>query len=130
MKTLTPEVQAEIMKQYEDLDLSWYQSTRGPQISTTLIGFSGMIVTMLKLAFNINIGSDVLNMIITAAMIVVFGIWTLVGYYKSRSHLMGQVAIARSVNQALGSELKKTGVSPSPAMNAELERIANLEPPV
>lgn len=93
------------MKQYKDLDLSWYQSTRGPQIAATLIGFTGLIGTMIKVLFNITIGTDLLNLFITALMIVVFGVWTLWGYYKSRKHLMGQLAVTRRHAESLEKEL-------------------------
>lgn len=129
-KPFSEEEIAEIMKQYKDLDLSWYQSTRGPQIAATLIGFTGLVGTMIKVLFNIQIGTDLLNLIITAALILVFGVWTLWGYYKGRKHLLGQIALGRMREEQLGRAIGYAGHPQQAPTAQEFERMSRQEPGV
>ncbi len=126
----TKEEAAEILKQYKDLDLSWYQSTRGPQLSATIIGFTGLFATILKIAFKIEIGPDLLNLIITAGLLVGFGIWTLYGHFAGRKQLLGQIAAERYHAEKLGASLghiaQVSQTKPHEALD-ELERLSKKE---
>ena len=86
-----------LLTQYKDLDLSWYQSTRGPQMGATIKWFlGGMVFTLIRLVFGIELSSEWMNLLVDAGSIAVVGIGMLWGYYKGRRQLLGQIAALRT----------------------------------
>lgn len=75
---------------------AWYQSTAGPQISSTLKGVVGLLLPVVMQLTGVNIGGDVVGPIIDALLILGFGAYALYGYYKARKALGARINTLRN----------------------------------
>lgn len=69
----------------------WYESTQGPQISMTLRALAAMLIPVAKDLFGIEIGSETVNHLIDATLVLGFAIWALVGHLRAKKALVAQI---------------------------------------
>ena len=81
---------------------AWYESTQGPQISATVKALSLLVVPVLKDLFGIEIGGEVVDNIVDAALIVIFAGMALYGHIRAKKALGAQISRLKNENERLG----------------------------
>lgn len=82
---------------------AWYESTQGPQISATVKALSLLVVPVLKDLFGFEIGSELVDNIVDAALILIFAGMALMGHIRAKKALGAQISRLKSENEKLGA---------------------------
>ena len=82
---------------------AWYESTQGPQISATVKALSLLLVPVLKDLFGVEIGSETVDHVVDAALILIFAGVALYGHVRAKKALGAQISRLKSENERLGA---------------------------
>lgn len=80
----------------------WYESTQGPQFSATVKALALLLIPSLKTLFGFEIGTETIDQIVDAAMILIFAAVALYGHIRARKTMGAQLASLKSENERLG----------------------------
>lgn len=88
---------------------AWYESTKGPQISSTIANIAGTVLPVANLllsSFDLGvIPNDGLNALISVVVFVYFAVMTAVNYVRAKARLGAQIARLENENRELGLAL-------------------------
>lgn len=104
-----------------DVD-SWYQSTQGPQVSQTLSNMAGQLIPVVNLilaSWHINILPQNVNIVISIAVFIYFGVRAVLGYVKAKKVFVAKLGQMQRDNVLLSQKL--AGVS-SAIVDKEMSR--------
>lgn len=86
---------------------AWYQSTRGPQVSHTIMSIVGSLLPALNLVLSskgVNILPEDVNAYVSLAVFAFFSVQAAVGYVKAKIALSARISNLRAQVEALGGQ--------------------------
>lgn len=83
----------------------WYESTQGPQIAASVKSFALLLLPVLKQLFGIELGSDTVDAVIDALLILSFGAYGLFGYIRAKRTLGARIERLEGKLSSMGATL-------------------------